>query len=73
MLIFRIFTYFSFPLYRHFKRRGVLVLLWVLNTEEDFKYAIDLECTGIITDSPSLLKQFLIRKGLYLNSSYILN
>jgi hypothetical protein len=38
------------------------VYLWVLNTEEEFKYAIEnLGIDGIITDSPTKLIDFLKR------------
>lgn len=44
----------------HLRKRGILVYLWVLNTEEEFKYAIDtLGIDGIITDYPTKLIEFL--------------
>ena len=33
--------------------------MWVLNSEEEFKYAIDLGTNGIITDFPQRLIQYI--------------
>ncbi len=33
--------------------------VWVLNDEEDFKRAFDLGATGIMTDYPTKLKEFI--------------
>ncbi|XP_056612595.1 lysophospholipase D GDPD1 [Triplophysa dalaica] len=46
-------------LFDHLKGRGIQVYVWVLNDEEDFKRAIDLGATGIMTDYPTKLKEFL--------------
>ncbi len=35
------------------------VYVWVLNDEEDFKRAFDLGATGIMTDYPTKLKEFM--------------
>lgn len=35
------------------------VYLWVLNDEEDFKRAFDLGATGVMTDYPTKLKEFM--------------
>lgn len=35
------------------------VYIWVLNDEEDFKRAFDLGATGIMTDYPTKLKEFM--------------
>ena len=41
------------------------VYLWVLNSEEEFKYAIDLGANGIITDYPHRLIQYVENNALY--------
>jgi glycerophosphoryl diester phosphodiesterase len=43
----------------HFKRRGLFVYYWVLNTEDEFREAIDLGINGIITDYPTRLINFI--------------
>ncbi len=43
----------------HFKKRGILVYYWVLNTDEEFRRAIDLGVNGIITDYPTRLINFV--------------
>lgn len=40
------------------------VYIWVLNEEEDFQRAFDLGATGIMTDFPSRLKDFMDRRGI---------
>jgi len=46
-------------LFRHLKRRGIRVVTWTLDCQEDFQTAFDLGFEGIITDYPSALKTFL--------------
>lgn len=46
-------------LIKHLQKRGIYVYLWVLNSEEEFKYAIDLGSNGIITDYPIRLINFI--------------
>ncbi|OMJ72489.1 hypothetical protein SteCoe_29053 [Stentor coeruleus] len=60
----KFFAMISGPLNRHLNRRGVKVFYWTLNTEDEFDYAIKLNCHGIITDRPSLLKSYLISRSL---------
>lgn len=45
-------------------RVGFQVYIWVLNEEEDFQRAFDLGATGIMTDFPSRLKDFMDRRGI---------
>lgn len=40
------------------------VYVWVLNDEEDFQRAFDLGATGVMTDFPSRLKDFMDRNGI---------
>lgn len=40
------------------------VYIWVLNDEEDFQRAFDLGATGVMTDFPSRLKDFMDRNGI---------
>ncbi|KAF4103998.1 lysophospholipase D GDPD1 [Onychostoma macrolepis] len=46
-------------LFDHLTSRGIQVYVWVLNDEEDFKRAFDLGATGIMTDYPTKLKEFI--------------
>ncbi|RXN04024.1 glycerophosphodiester phosphodiesterase domain-containing 1 [Labeo rohita] len=46
-------------LFDHLTSRGIQVYIWVLNDEEDFKRAFDLGATGIMTDYPTKLKEFM--------------
>lgn len=40
------------------------VYIWVLNDEEDFQRAFDLGATGVMTDFPTRLKDFMDRNGI---------
>lgn len=40
------------------------VYIWVLNDDEDFQRAFDLGATGVMTDFPSRLKDFMDRNGI---------
>ncbi|KAM9319452.1 lysophospholipase D GDPD1 [Gastrophryne carolinensis] len=46
-------------LFEHLKARGIQVYIWVLNNEEEYKRAFDLGATGVMTDYPTRLKEFL--------------
>uniref|UniRef100_H3AD63 Glycerophosphodiester phosphodiesterase domain containing 1 n=1 Tax=Latimeria chalumnae TaxID=7897 RepID=H3AD63_LATCH len=48
-------------LFDHLTARGIQVYVWVLNDEEDFKRAFDLGATGVMTDYPTKLKEFLAK------------
>lgn len=50
-------------LFDHLTARGIQVYIWVLNDEEDFQRAFDLGATGVMTDFPTRLKDFLDREG----------
>lgn len=52
----------SRALHQHLRRRGVLVVVWVLNEEEEFREAWDLfgeEIDGVMTDCPTKLANFI--------------
>ncbi|XP_017580013.1 lysophospholipase D GDPD1 [Pygocentrus nattereri] len=51
-------------LFDHLTARGIQVYVWVLNDEEDFKRAFDLGATGVMTDYPTKLKEFMEKNGL---------
>lgn len=40
------------------------VYVWVLNEDEDFQRAFDLGATGVMTDFPSRLRDFMDRKDM---------
>ena len=47
-------------LFEHLDKRGIQTYLWVINSEEDFQRAFnDLNVTGIMTDYPSSLTNYL--------------
>jgi glycerophosphoryl diester phosphodiesterase len=48
----------------HMRRRGIPVTYWTLNTENDFRSAIRLGACCIMTDRPTLLREFLAREKL---------
>lgn len=50
-------------LFDHLTTRGIQVYVWVLNDEEDFKRAFDLGATGVMTDFPTKLKEFMDKNG----------
>ncbi|XP_068601545.1 lysophospholipase D GDPD1 [Brachionichthys hirsutus] len=51
-------------LFEHLTARGIQVYIWVLNDDEDFQRAFDLGATGVMTDFPSRLKDFMDRNGI---------
>ncbi|XP_066518611.1 lysophospholipase D GDPD1 isoform X1 [Hoplias malabaricus] len=51
-------------LFDHLKARGIQVYVWVLNDEEDFKRAFDLGATGVMTDYPTKLKEFMEKNNI---------
>ena len=52
----------------HLQKRGILVYLWVLNTDEEFQEAMQLGVDGIMTDYPSRLASFLQSNQAFNNS-----
>ncbi|XP_060251123.1 lysophospholipase D GDPD1 isoform X2 [Ovis aries] len=46
-------------LFDHLTARGIQVYIWVLNEEQEYKRAFDLGATGVMTDYPTKLKDFL--------------
>ncbi|XP_015279657.1 PREDICTED: glycerophosphodiester phosphodiesterase domain-containing protein 1 [Gekko japonicus] len=46
-------------LFDHLTARGLQVYIWVLNEEHEYKRAFDLGATGVMTDYPTKLKNFL--------------
>eukprot|EP00347_Sterkiella_histriomuscorum_P004184 403361426 len=53
-------------LYRHLRKRGVIVVVWVLNEESEFQEALDYapEIDGVMTDSPQKLREFVEKYNL---------
>ena len=52
-------------LYKHLRQRGVLVIVWVLNEDEEFLEAMETygpEIDGMMTDCPSKLKSFIFER-----------
>ncbi|KAM9209251.1 lysophospholipase D GDPD1 isoform 1-T1 [Dugong dugon] len=47
-------------LFDHLTARGIQVYIWVLNEEQEYKRAFDLGATGVMTDYPTKLKDFLL-------------
>ncbi|UJR32151.1 hypothetical protein I4U23_019618 [Adineta vaga] len=47
-------------MFKHLQRRGIPVYVWILNNDEEFEYAFkELSVTGVMTDYPSRLKNYL--------------
>jgi len=47
-------------LFIHLQKRGIPVYVWILNNEQEFEYAIrKLSVTGVMTDYPSRLQNYL--------------
>ncbi|KAM6465101.1 lysophospholipase D GDPD1 isoform 2-T2 [Liasis olivaceus] len=46
-------------LFDHLTARGIQVYIWVLNEDQEYKRAFDLGATGVMTDYPTKLKEFL--------------
>jgi glycerophosphoryl diester phosphodiesterase len=53
-------------LFRHLRARGIHVYVWVLNTEEEFARAFGCGVSGVMTDFPLRLRQFLDANPQYL-------
>lgn len=51
-------------LFKHLTARGIQVYIWVLNDEEDFRRAFDLGATGVMTDFPTRLRDFMDKNGI---------
>jgi glycerophosphoryl diester phosphodiesterase len=47
------------PLVSHLRKRGILTFYWVCNQENEFTNAIKYGASGVMTDDPELLHQFL--------------
>ena len=47
------------PMIWHFKRRGILTLLWVCNDEEAIDRALWMGGQGVMTDEPFVLDNYL--------------
>ena len=57
----------SKALFRHLKARGVPVILWVLNEEEEYQEALEMygdTVDGIMTDRPTRLIEFMKRVSI---------
>ncbi|KAM9780479.1 lysophospholipase D GDPD3a [Neosynchiropus ocellatus] len=50
-------------LFRHLAARGIQVHLFVCNTEQDIRAAVDVGATGVMSDYPSLLTRCLATEG----------
>lgn len=50
-------------LFKHLAARGIQVHLFVCNTDEDIKAALELGATGVMTDYPTLLTSYLHRNS----------
>ena len=50
-------------LFWHLKRRGVAIVVWSYDRDEDFDEAFALGATGVMTDSPTKLRLWLERTG----------
>lgn len=51
-------------LFKHLEKRGIQTYLWVINEDEDFQKAFKLGVTGVMTDYPTRLKEYLQKTDL---------
>ncbi len=52
-------------LFRHLRKRGIHVYLWVLNDDDDYRRAFHrLGVDGVMTDYPTKLRRFLDEEGV---------
>ncbi|KAK7483714.1 hypothetical protein BaRGS_00025035 [Batillaria attramentaria] len=49
-------------LIHHLEKRGIQTYLWVLNSEEEFERAFRIGATGVMTDFPTMLRDYLDQK-----------
>ena len=54
-------------LFEHLRKRGIPTYMWVTNSEEDFERAFKLGATGVMTDFPSLLSDYLKKNPQYVH------
>lgn len=64
MRAIKLINFFTKPLIWHLKKRGIISIGWVCNTEEGFENAIAAGFQGIMTDDPFLLHEYLKNKKL---------
>lgn len=53
------FLLMSRQMFRHLNNRGIQTYLWVLNENDEFERAFALDVTGVMTDFPTRLSQYL--------------
>lgn len=53
------FLLMSRQMFRHLNGRGIQTYLWVLNENDEFERAFALDVTGVMTDFPTRLSQYL--------------
>jgi glycerophosphoryl diester phosphodiesterase len=46
------------PMFWHLRRKGVLVIFWNINSEQEYDRAITYPIDGILTDRPELIRQY---------------
>ncbi|KAJ9595602.1 hypothetical protein L9F63_013198 [Diploptera punctata] len=52
-------------IFEHLNKRGIQIYFWVLNDEEEFRTAFELGASGVMTDYPTRLKNFLTENPQY--------
>ncbi|XP_054289648.1 lysophospholipase D GDPD1-like isoform X2 [Macrosteles quadrilineatus] len=52
-------------LFKHLQDRGIQVYIWVLNDEDEYERAFQLGVTGVMTDYPSKLREYLEKNPEY--------
>ncbi len=48
----------------HFKRRGIPVVFFIMNTQETVDLGIELGCNSIMSDNPAILQKYLKMRNL---------
>lgn len=66
MLFYRIFNFFLEYMLPHLRKRNFFTLIWTPNDEKAYENCLKYGADGLISDKPTLLKEYLVKKGLYI-------
>jgi len=67
-LVIKFMNFVSPPLFWHLHQRGIITMYWVLNAHQDFDACANQGVNGIMTDMPTLLREYLDSKHLYITN-----
>ena len=55
--LYRWLTYWMKPMFWHLRKRGVLIMFWNINSEDEFERALTYSIDGILTDRPEEMRR----------------